>query len=255
MKSIIAQKKIAESLDSSGLTIFHFLVRNESLFNNFISSQDNITLFQANINIKDKNNNSQKTPLLENPIVSTLKQLIEWGADINAIDNNGNTILHYAATESFHTIKKSNLEKLEYLLKNPVVGKLINNENKENKTPFDLVIDCIINNPRKYQLYQEQIDLLIQYGAEIGKTIGRLDDAKNTCHALAKQDLEAIKNFIASKNKLNAGDSKPSPKPAITYPLTKQLSKLNKRLTSLKEKLKVLATNLGTLKNKLGIKK
>ena len=231
----------------SGDTLFHYLAQNNNLFKNFFSQVE--ADFKKNINIK---NNEGLTPLFYAKDITALKKIIELGADLNATTNNGDTILHHAIRHKNNSLEPSP-ELLEYLLTNQIVQKLINNKNKQKKTVFDLVIENIKSNPAGCAPYNDHIDVLLQYGAEVGDAIETLNKITNK-----PPMLNTMISFITTKNahyKSNPGGSKPAPKPAITNPLTKQLSKLNKKLTNLRKKLKALAANLGTLKSKLGVKK
>ena len=57
--------------------------------------------------------------------------LINSGANINTIDNNGNTIGHYICLYNLANIK---------------VNSIIDVKNNNGKTPYDLLISQLINN-------------------------------------------------------------------------------------------------------------
>ena len=65
----------------------------------------------------------------EQGTLQTITTLVEAGADINAIDENGSTALHYAVDKGFDSV-------LEYLAQNGVV---LDAKDNRDRTALDLV--------------------------------------------------------------------------------------------------------------------
>lgn len=85
---------VREIYDSNnkGLSLLHIAVAN-----NLFSIADFLIAKGANVN--DKNNPEQKAPIHFVREINSLQSLIKAGADINAVDRDGNSLLHLIASE------------------------------------------------------------------------------------------------------------------------------------------------------------
>ena len=107
------------------------------------------------------------TPLLRatsKGLVTTVTQLIDWGADLQAVDKNKNTALHLASING-------NPEIVKILLEN---GAKINAVNSTNETPLILAIQ---------KGYQDIVNKLLANGADfdVSKLMPKFDQGHNNC--------------------------------------------------------------------------
>ncbi|XP_077979485.1 85/88 kDa calcium-independent phospholipase A2-like isoform X2 [Glandiceps talaboti] len=81
--------------------------------------------------------------------VECMKELLDWGARIDAQDSNGDSVFHYAARNDHHRY-------IEILAKRD--AKMINNQNHISETP--LHVACKENK-------EKNVRILLQYGADV----------------------------------------------------------------------------------------
>lgn len=137
---LLQVKKGATFADSNGLVALHYAARcaNTVIFNE---------CYRANpdINIRD---HQQRTPLMlaaELGHFAIVKKCVALGADAEATDSEGATVLH-------HAVKSNNLEMVRWLMNHTKIE--INAKDHDQQTPLDLSNDL-----------EAMAELLIEHGA------------------------------------------------------------------------------------------
>jgi ankyrin repeat protein len=110
-----------------------------------------------------------------------LELFVNRGADINACDNNGNTLLHWAIPSIWHT--NPNLELFKKLIE---FGIDANRANDDGETPLDLLLrrkEELCHNDKKLQNeYDEAIAFLREHGATEGQPRDEMENQSNEEH-------------------------------------------------------------------------
>jgi len=163
----------------------------------------------ANINVKDANNNTPLRMAIKNGNINTLVRLINYGADINEMNEQGESVLDYAFSEEHidiakYLIRKGSIidkkyyEELKHLNDNsqeiPNYFKNINNENDDHfsinrkiRGYTTLMISC-----------QNNFDNIISYLINQGVDINEKNEYHETAlhHAIIGGHYDIVKLLI-----------------------------------------------------------
>ena len=180
MKTLIQYGADINARDIYGETLLYYVCR---------YSKQEIVEFLLNSNQISVNttNNDQVTPLMlacfDGGRLGNMEMLIQYGADINARDINGSTILHLASGCSKQEI-------VEFLLKSNQI--LVNATNKNQTTP--LMLACLDGGRL------DNMKTLIQYGADIN---ARDIDGKTLLHYASRYSKQEIVEFLLKLNQIS----------------------------------------------------
>ena len=180
MKTLIQYGADINARCINGVTLLHYASR---------YSKQEIVEFLLNSNQISVNttNNDQRTPLMfacfDGGHLDNMKTLIQYGADINATDINGSTLLHFAS-------RYAEQEIVELLLKSNQIS--VNATNNNRRTP--LMLACL-NGGRL-----DNMKTLIQYGADIN---ARDIDGKTLLYYASRYSKQEILEFLLISNQIS----------------------------------------------------
>ena len=165
---------------NDGSTLLHYASR--------YSKQDIVEfLLKLNQISVNATNNNQATPLMfacfDGGHLDNMETLIQYGADINARDIDGSTLLHYAS-------RYSKQEIVEFLLKLNLVS--VNATNNNQATP--LMFACSNGG------HLDNMKMLIQYGADINV---RFNDGSTLLHYASQYSRQDIVEFLLKLNQIS----------------------------------------------------
>ena len=186
IKMLIQNGADIQASNSNGLTVIHFASRN--------SNQEVVEfLLKSNKISVNAADNLNKTPLMyacyDGGRLDNIKMLIQNGADIQARDSNGSTVLHFASA-------LSNQEVVEFLLKSNEIS--VNAINHFSQTP--LIYACYDGGRL------DNIKMLIQNGADIQASSS---NGSTVLHFASCDSNQEVVEFLLKSNKIsvNATDN------------------------------------------------
>jgi ankyrin repeat protein len=113
-----------------------------------------------------------------------VKEILKLDVDINAIDSEGNSALHYA-------LETLNYDIISELLKS---GIDVNILNKKNENLFTFIIET--NNPRL-------LNLSLKYHGDMNKIINQEEQLNIFLSAIKKEKWDLVKIMLRNKNEFN----------------------------------------------------
>ena len=169
-----------QASNSNGLTVIHFASRN--------SNQEVVEfLLKSNKISVNAADNLNKTPLMyacyDGGRLDNIKMLIQNGADIQARDSNGSTVLHFASA-------LSNQEVVEFLLNLNEIS--VNAINHFSQTP--LIYACYDGGRL------DNIKMLIQNGADIQASIS---NGSTVLHFASCDSNQEVVEFLLKSNEIS----------------------------------------------------
>jgi ankyrin repeat protein len=183
--------------DINGNTLLHEAAK--------IKNGDNlISLFikKINVNMKNKNNDTPLHLLFDkSDLIKKIKFFLKNGADINTINNDGNTPLHIL-TKSYERYHNNNKEVI-FLLINNNKKVNINIKNNEGKTPIHYIIEkCNI----------ELLEFIIKNIQNLDEIIKIKNNKKTILHIATQFEcvniIDVLLNYNMIQNYINLQDSK-----------------------------------------------
>ena len=186
IKKLIRNGADIQASSSNGSTVLHFASR--------YSNQEVVEfLLKLNEIFVNATDNLNRTPLMEacydGGRLDNIKMLIQNGADIQARDCDGSTVLHFAS-------RNSNQEVLEFLLKLNEIS--VNATDNLNRTPL---MDACHDGGRL-----DNVKMLIQNGADIQ---ARDCDGSTVLHFVSRHSNQEVVEFLLKLNEIsvNATDN------------------------------------------------
>ena len=180
IKRLIQNGADIQARDCDGSTVLHYASR----YSNQEVVEFLLKLNEISVNATD---NSNQTPLMracyDGGRLDNIKMLIQNGADIQARDCNGSTVLHVASISS-------NQEVVEFLLKLNEIS--VNATDNSSQTP--LMYACLNGGPLQI------IKMLIQNGADIQ---ARKCDGSTVLHLASRYSNQEVVEFLLKLNEIS----------------------------------------------------
>eukprot|EP01084_Bolivina_argentea_P105496 188919_1 len=155
-----------------------------------------IHYYKANVNARNEDGNTPLILCVINENIERIKLLIDLGADINAQNNEGDTVLHIVCREK----EKENYSPyythmLDVLLFEFNADMSI--KNNDGQTPLDIAIEYCMKN-KKDTHYYRRIRLLIKAGNNINNTCTN-DNETPLQYALKGLNMQLFRLFLSAK--------------------------------------------------------
>ena len=194
IKFLIQNGADIQTRSSNGSTILHFASRN--------SNQEVVEfllkLNEISVNARDNRN---RTPLMyacyDGVCLDNIKMLIQNGADIQASDSNGSTVLHFASSNS-------NQEVVEFLLKLNEIS--VNATNNFYKTPV------------MYACYDggrlDNIKMFLKFGADIQASSS---NGSTVLHFASRYSKKKVVEFLLKLNEISVNATDNSNRTPLMY--------------------------------------